>query len=364
MKNNYLLLTPGPLTTSKTVKEAMLQDWCTWDDDYNVEVVEKIRTQLCSLAGSSELLTATLMQGSGTASVEAALGTFISKNDTLLVINNGAYGTRIKQISDYLNIDIISLDFAETHCPDIKYIEKTLEENPHISHVAMVHCETTTGMLNPLGAVAELVNHYNKTFILDAMSSFGGIPIDMIKLGIDVLISSSNKCIQGVPGFGFVICKHSLIAQSKDNARSLSLDLYDQWQTMEKNNGKWRFTSPTHVVRAFAQALIELEHEGGIDARYNRYKSNQSLLVSGMRELGFETLLPDPLHSPIITSFYSPNEPEYGFKQFYEKLKSLGYVIYPGKVSDADCFRIGNIGEVYQRDIEGLLQAMYEAKYW
>ncbi len=359
MKNNYLLLPPSPLTTSKTVKEAMLLDWCTWDDDYNVEVVEKIRTQLCSLAGSSKLLTATLMQGSGTASVEAALGTFTTKNNTLLVINNGAYGTRVKQISDYLNIDVISLDFAETHCPDIKHIEKTVKGNPHISHVAMVHYETTTGMLNPLGAVAELVNHYNKTFILDAMSSFGGIPIDMIKLGIDVLISSSNECIQGAPGFSFAICKHSLIAQSKDNARSLSLDLYDQWQTMEKNNSKWRFTSPTHVMRAFAQALIELEHEYGIDARYNRYKSNQSLLVSGMRELGFETLLPDPLHSPIITSFYSPNEPEYGFKQFYEKLKSLGYVIYPGKVSDADCFRIGNIGEVYQRDIEGLLQAMY-----
>ncbi|MFY8297196.1 2-aminoethylphosphonate--pyruvate transaminase [Pseudoalteromonas sp. SS15] len=364
MKNNYLLLTPGPLSTSKTVKEAMLQDWCTWDDDYNIGIVEKIRTQLCSLAGSTELLTATLMQGSGTASVEAALGTFISKKDTLLVINNGAYGARIKQISDYLNLNVISLDFAETHYPDVGQIEQTLKDNPHISHVAMVHCETTTGMLNPLEAVAELVNHYNKTFILDAMSSFGGIPIDMIKLGVDVLISSSNKCIQGVPGFGFVICKHALISQCKGNAHSLSLDLYDQWQTMEQNNGKWRFTSPTHVVRAFSQALIELEQEGGIDARYSRYKSNQSLLISGMRDLGFETLLPDPLHSPIITSFYSPNEPEYDFKQFYEKLKSLGFVIYPGKVSDADCFRIGNIGEVYQKDIEGLLYAVNEAKYW
>ncbi|MAD90522.1 MAG: 2-aminoethylphosphonate--pyruvate transaminase [Pseudoalteromonas sp.] len=364
MKNNYLLLTPGPLSTSITVKEAMLQDWCTWDDDYNIGIVEKIRTQLCSLAGSTELLTATLMQGSGTASVEAALGTFISKKDTLLVINNGAYGARIKLISNYLNINVISLDFAETHFPDVDQIERTLKENPHISHVAMVHCETTTGMLNPLEAVAKLVNHYKKTFILDAMSSFGGIPIDMIKLDVDVLISSSNKCIQGVPGFGFVICKHALISQCKGNAHSLSLDLYDQWQTMEQNNGKWRFTSPTHVVRAFSQALIELEQEGGIDARYSRYKSNQSLLVSGMRDLGFETLLPDPLHSPIITSFYSPNEPGYNFKQFYEKLKSLGYVIYPGKVSDADCFRIGNIGEVYQKDIEGLLHAVNEAKYW
>jgi 2-aminoethylphosphonate-pyruvate transaminase len=186
----------------------------------------------------------------------------------------------------------------------------------------------------------------------------------MIKLGVDVLISSSNKCIQGVPGFGFVICKHALISQCQGNARSLSLDLYDQWQTMEQNNGKWRFTSPTHVVRAFAQALIELEQEGGIDARYSRYKSNQSLLVSGMSDLGFETLLPDRLHSPIITSFYSPKESGYNFKQFYEKLKSLGYVIYPGKVSDADCFRIGNIGEVYQKDIEGLLHAVNEAKYW
>ncbi|MBQ4863745.1 2-aminoethylphosphonate--pyruvate transaminase [Pseudoalteromonas sp. MMG013] len=364
MDKNYLLLTPGPLTTSATVKQAMLKDWCTWDEEYNVGIVQKIRSELCQLASTSDQFTATLMQGSGTASVEAALGTFINKNATVLVINNGAYGARIKQIAEYLTINLIALDYSETHYPDISQIKNTLENHPHITHIVMVHCETTTGMLNPLEEVAALAKEFNKVMILDAMSSFGGIPIDMQKLHIDVLISSSNKCIQGVPGFGFVISKKSLIAQCKGNARSLSLDLFDQWETMEKHNGKWRFTSPTHVVRAFDQALTELHDEGGVAARHKRYAANQSLLVSGMKELGFTPLLPEQLHSPIITTFLSPEVEHYDFKRFYLTLKSLGYVIYPGKVSDSDCFRIGNIGEVYQSDIEGLLQAISEAKDW
>ncbi len=368
MNNDYLLLTPGPLSTSHTVKEAMLKDWCTWDDEYNQGVVQVIRKQLCEIAVADPQYrsdySATLMQGSGTASVEAAIGTFIPKSGTLLVINNGAYGARIIEIANYLNINVIALNFVETELPQLEQISQALEQHPEITHVAMVHCETTTGMLNPAKRVAELAKHHNKVMILDAMSSFGGIEMDMHEWQIDILISSANKCIQGVPGFGFVIAKTALLVASEGQARSLSLDLHAQWKTMENHHGKWRFTSPTHVVRAFAKALEELAQEGGASARFKRYSENQKQLVSGMKALGFEALLPEAMHSPIITSFYSPNDESYEFKRFYEALKQKGYVIYPGKVSNADCFRIGNIGEVYTADISGLLKAITQAKYW
>ncbi|NMM41799.1 2-aminoethylphosphonate--pyruvate transaminase [Pseudoalteromonas arctica] len=362
--NDYLLLTPGPLTTSATVKSAMLKDWCTWDDDYNHDIVESIRKQLVSLATKSEQYTCVLMQGSGTASVESALGSLVTTNDKLLIINNGAYGQRMTEIADYLNIDYHSLNYPETEQPVLQQISDILDTDPSITHVAMVHCETTTGMLNPVQHVGELVKSHNKVFILDAMSSFGGIEFDLAQLHVDVMISSSNKCIQGVPGFGFVVCKQALIVAAKGVARSLSLDLYAQWHCMQTQGGKWRFTSPTHVVRAFYQALLELKEEGGIAARAIRYQENQQLLVKGMRELGFNTLLDDELHSPIITSFYSPEDPGYQFKKFYHALKQQGFVIYPGKVSEADCFRIGNIGHVFEKDIQGLLTAIATCCYW
>ncbi|MBQ4837474.1 2-aminoethylphosphonate--pyruvate transaminase [Pseudoalteromonas luteoviolacea] len=363
MMNHYLLLTPGPLTTSESVKKAMLKDWCTWDDDYNLDVVQKIRQTLVALATPSNDYSSVLMQGSGTASVESVLGSAILPDDKLLVINNGAYGKRMAEICQVLRLNHEVLSFKETQAPDLALIADTLAHG-QFSHLAMVHCETTTGMLNPLEQVAKLCNQHQVRFILDAMSSFGGIDMDVAALNIEFLISSANKCIQGVPGFGFVIAKRAAITRCKGNAKSLSLDLYDQWHTMEHANGKWRFTSPTHVVRAFAQALMELEEEGGVSARQARYTQNQQLLCHGMQELGFKALLPTDMHSPIITSFYSPAEPEYDFKRFYQALKALGFVIYPGKVSDADCFRIGNIGEVYPEDITRLLSAIAQAKYW
>ncbi len=362
--NEYLLLTPGPLTTSDTVKQAMLKDWCTWDDDYNLGVVQAIRSKLVALATASTDYTCTLMQGSGTASVESALGSLVANEHKLLIINNGAYGQRMAEIAQYLGINHSVLSYSETQLPSCDDIEQFILNDAKISHVAMVHCETTTGMLNPAKQLGELLARYNKVFILDAMSSFAGVPFDLADWQVDVMISSSNKCIQGVPGFGFVICKRDLLEQSKGVARSLSLDLYAQWQCMEQNQGKWRFTSPTHVVRAFYQALIELEREGGIAARYKRYDDNQRLLVSAMRELGFRTLLDDALHSPIITSFYSPSASGYDFKEFYYLLKKQGFVIYPGKVSDADCFRIGNIGHVFKNDINRLIDVIANSRYW
>lgn len=355
-ENPYLLLTPGPLSTSTSVKTVMLRDWCTWDRDYN-DLVQDIRARLVLLAGSGNY-TAVLMQGSGTFSVEAAIGTMMPPDGKLLVIANGAYGQRIAQITRVLGIPLTVLDFGETTSPDCDQIASALQHDPAITHVAMVHCETTTGMLNPIAEIGSIVKAANCIFMVDAMSSFGGIEIDWADVGIDVLVSSANKCIQGVPGFGFVLTRPALMASWKGQARSLSLDLYDQWLTMENQHGKWRYTSPTHVVRAFLQALLELEHEGGIAARQQRYVQNQQTLVCGMRAQGFKTLLPDPWHSPFITSFHFPEEPGFTFPSFYEALKQEGFVIYPGKVSNAECFRIGTIGEVYQDDIDRLLQAI------
>ena len=358
----YLLLTPGPLTTSETVKEAMMSDWCTWDEDYNVGIVEKIRKELVTLATSRpEDYTAVLMQGSGTFCVESTLGTAIRPTDHLLIAANGAYGNRMGVIATYYGIQHHVLKFEETQPVDPKAIDTYLNEHPEVTHVSVVHCETTTGVLNPLAAVAEVVKRHGKTFIDDAISSFGGVPIDMAALGIDFLISSANKCIQGVPGFGFVIARRSLLEQCKGVARSLSLDLYDQWDTMEKGHGKWRFTSPTHVVRAFMQALNELKAEGGIEARHARYCENHRVLVEGMRSLGFRTLLPDEEQSPVITSFYYP-EAGFDFKAFYLKLKERGFVIYPGKISQADTFRIGNIGDVFPDDFRRLVEAIKEIR--
>lgn len=363
--NEYILLTPGPLTTSDTVKSVMMRDWCTWDDDYNEAIVQRIRKQLVELAtATTEPYTSVLMQGSGTASVESVIGTAIGPDDKLLVINNGAYGARIAEIARYLKINHTEITLSETEPASPEVVQASLTQDPSITHVAVVHCETTTGMLNPIEEIAAVVDQLERTFIVDAMSSFGGIPMDIAKMNIGYLISSANKCIQGVPGFGFVIAKRKLLEQTKGQARSLSLDLHAQWECMEKNNGKWRFTSPTHVVRAFAQALNELSEEGGIEARFERYSKNQSVLVEGMKQLGFEPLLNESLHSPIITSFFSPAHEKYNFKHFYQLLKQEGFVIYPGKVSDADCFRIGNIGEVHPEDIKRLLSAIAKSCYW
>jgi 2-aminoethylphosphonate-pyruvate transaminase len=219
-------------------------------------------------------------------------------------------------------------------------------------------------MLNPAGEIGQIVRSAYRTFILDAMSSFGGIPMDADELAADYLVSSANKCIQGVPGFGFVIAKKKALEETKGRARSLSLDLFDQWQTMEKGGGKWRFTSPTHTVRAFHQALAELEVEGGVAARFERYRDNQRALVEGMTRLGFVPLLPEGLQSPIITAFLSPDSPGYDFRRFYEHLKQRGFVIYPGKVTDRETFRIGNIGDVDAEDIRRLTSAVEESIFW
>jgi 2-aminoethylphosphonate-pyruvate transaminase len=355
--NPYLLLTPGPLSTSKAVRKAMLQDWCTWDDDYNVQIVQNIRRRLVKMATKDiDKYTAILMQGSGSFAVEACLGTAVSNDGKALFITNGAYGRRMIQMSERLKIDYVKLEYEETKTPGLDEIEQLLQSEGRITHVAFVHCETTTGILNPLQELAILVKRYDKVLIVDAMSSFGGIPMDISHLGIDFLISSANKCIQGVPGFAFVIAIKDQLLKCRGNARSLVLDLFDQWEQMDQS-GKWRYTSPTHVVRAFYQALTELEHEGGIEARLQRYQENHRLLVEGMRSLGFQTLLSDEVQSPIITSFLYP-ERDFNFPDFYQQAKQRGFVLYPGKISKADTFRIGNIGDICPDDIKRLIAVL------
>lgn len=362
MERNYLLLTPGPLSTSESVRHAMLQDWCTWDKDYNEGIVTPLRHDLLAIAGLDEAdYTTVLLQGSGTYCVEATIGATVRPEDKLLILANGAYGKRMAQIADYYKLNYVLVSLGETELVTGEVARKALEANPGVTHLSMVHSETTTGLLNPIEEVAEVIRGRGITFIVDAMSSFAGVPVDIKGLGIDFLVSSANKCIQGVPGFGFIIAKKDKMLATKGNARSLSLDIYAQWETMEKGHGKWRFTSPTHVVRAFYQAMQELKEEGGIEARHRRYVENHRTLVDGMRTLGFQTLLSDDKQGCIITSFLYPSA-DFDFADFYNKLKGKGFVIYPGKISDADTFRIGNIGDIFPSDIKALLEAIREVR--
>lgn len=350
---NYKLLTPGPLTTTDSVKKEMLFDHCTWDDDYK-QITLEIRKKLLKLAHVEEPeYTVVLMQGSGTFGVEAVLTSVIGDGEKLLIAANGAYGERMADIAKHAGIEYDIYEEAYHTVPSAEKIKKLLDADPAITHVSMVHSETTSGILNDIASVAKVVKEAGKTFIVDAMSSFGGVDIPVGELGIDFIISSANKCIQGVPGFSFIICNTRKLIESRGKARSLSLDIYDQWKTMDKD-GKWRFTSPTHVVLAFAQALRELEAEGGIPARAKRYAENNQLLISNMKALGIKPYIDGKYQGPIITTFYYPSNCGFSFEEMYKYIKDRGYAIYPGKVTDADTFRIGNIGEIYKEDIEKL----------
>lgn len=367
LKRPYLLLTPGPLSTSRGVRTAMLKDWCTWDKDYN-NIVEDIRKELVSLCvkeENREKYTAVLMQGSGSFGVESVIGTAVRKEKgKLLVLANGAYGNRMGEIASVLGLNFRIEKFGDKTAVNPERVREILKEDSEITHVSVVHSETTSGILNPVFEIGKVVKEFGKTFIVDAMSSFGGVCIDLEELQADFIISSSNKCIQGVPGFSFIICKRDVLEKCSGQARSLSLDLYNQWKTMEENHGKWRFTSPTHTVRAFYQALAELREEGGIKAREARYTENNKILREGMKELGFETLISEEYQSPIITSFIAPESEGYNFERFYQNLKKQGFVIYPGKVTEIESFRIGNIGEVYSQDIRELLEAVKKSIDW
>jgi 2-aminoethylphosphonate-pyruvate transaminase len=357
-----LLFTPGPLTTTMKVKEAALIDLGSRDPVF-ISVIEQIRRKLLKLANAeAPEYEAVIIQGSGTFGIESVISSAIPADGMLLNIINGAYGRRISEMALIHSIPLMELNFDENQLPDLSQIENTLDTYPQITHVAVIHGETTTGLLNPLAEVGAIAEHHKKVFIVDAMSTFGAYQIDPGKLGISYLISSSNKCIEGIPGFSYVLAKRSDLEKCKSQSRTLSLDLFAQWSGLN-NNGQFRFTPPVQSLIAFNEALIELELEGGISARAKRYSGNNSVLIEGMEKLGFKVFLHENIRSYIITSFLYPEHQNFDFEQFYSRLSEKGFVIYPGKLSKVDCFRIGNIGQISETDIRMLVDAVEEVLY-
>lgn len=349
-----ILLTPGPLTTSQTVKLAMLKD-CGSREEEMIHTIRFIRKSILRLGNADKSqFTTILMQGSGTFGIEATLSTVLSRKDKLLILLNGSYGQRIKQIANIQKIPYIVLEQKEHETIDPNKVDQLLTKNPHITHVALVHCETTTGILNPITPISTVVKKHSKQFIVDAMSSFGAVPIDVAQEQIDYLISSSNKCLEGVPGFSFIIANKEHFINCEGQATTLSLDLHHQWLGLEKN-GQFRFTPPTHALLAFKQALIELDQEGGIAGRKKRYQKNHQLLLEGMTKLNFKPYLTKDLQGWIITTFHNPTAPWFSFNEFYQELYNRGQVIYPGKLTHEDCFRVGNIGRIFAVDILNFL---------
>jgi 2-aminoethylphosphonate-pyruvate transaminase len=344
LATSQILLTPGPLTTSTATKAAMLSDWGSWDGAFNSLTASVCKDLVSIVNGEAEHVCVPL-QGSGTFSVEAALGTFVPKKGKVLVPDNGAYCKRIVRILGYLGREAVVLAHDEQAPADPGRIDAALAADPAITHVAQVHCETGTGILNPLPQIAEVVASRGRGLIVDAMSSYGAIPIDARELRFDALIAASGKCLEGVPGMGFVIGRKSALEQSTGNCHSLALDLLDQWQYMQKT-GQWRYTPPTHVLAALRAAIDQYNTQGGQPARLARYADNCAALVSGMRELGLETFLPDALQAPIIVTFHAPPDPAYEFREFYRRVRERGFILYPGKLTSVETFRVGCIGAI------------------
>jgi len=353
------LLTPGPLTTAPSTKAAMLKDWGSWDDEFKA-VTAEIRSRLIAMCNGGDDYDCVPMQGSGTFSVEAALASFIPKDGKALILMNGAYGARSAKTLDYIGRDYITLDKGDYLPPMPEEVDAILSENPDVTHVVVVHCETSSGILNPLQGISDVVHGRGLKLIVDSMSAFGAVPVDVNDIPFEALVSSANKCIEGVPGFGFILAKKTALEAAKGNSHSLSLDIHDQWANMNKT-GQWRFTPPTHTVVAFLEALRLHEAEGGVQGRLGRYTENRDILVSGMRGLGFETLLEDEWLSPIITTFFSPNDPKFDFTLFYNEIKSRGFIIYPGKLTVADSFRVGCIGALDATVMRGVVEAVKDS---
>ncbi|MGD0640157.1 MAG: 2-aminoethylphosphonate--pyruvate transaminase [Roseiarcus sp.] len=353
-----LLLTPGPLTTSKAVKQAMIHDWGSRDAAF-IALNRTVLERLPEIVHGEGRYVTVPMQGSGTFAVEAMLTTFVPKAGKALVLINGAYGQRAKRILEIAGRAVETHETPEDTPPDLGAVERILESAPDITHVFAVHCETTSGILNPIEGVAALAARYGKRLLIDAMSAFGALPLDSRAVTFDAVAASANKCLEGVPGLAFVVCRREALAETKGNATTLTLDLFDQRQNLDKT-GQYRFTPPIHVIVAFHQALEEFWTEGGVTGRGGRYAENCRVLIEGMRALGFKTLLADALQAPIIATFHTPIHPNFVFQRFYDALKERGYVIYPGKLTVADSFRIGCIGRLYPEDMRGALAAVRE----
>lgn len=338
----------------------MLHDAGSWHSEFN-ELVAYLREQVLAIGRVSRAQGFEMipLQGSGTFGVEAVFSSAVPLDGKVLILANGAYGERMVQMCKHMRLNHTVLRCAENQTPDLALLEQTLAGDAGITHVAVVHCETTTGILNPIDEIGRVVKAAQRLYIVDAMSSFGAIHINLVEPGIDYLISSANKCLEGVPGFSFVIARRAALLAVEGCARSLSLDLAGQLRGFEKNS-QFRYTPPTHSVLAFAQAIHELEAEGGVTARGERYRRNHEILLAGMRRLGFRSYLPPAVQSFIITSFHFPADPAFTFLDFYHRLSERGFIIYPGKISQVDLFRIGSVGRLFERDLRSLLAAIGE----
>ena len=355
-QNDPWLLTPGPLTTARETREAMLRDRGSRDEAF-LEINNRVCQRLVALVGGEGGYACVPVQGSGTFAVEAAIGTLVPAKGKVLVLVNGAYGARMARICAVLGRSHEVLENAEDEPTDVKALEAKLKSDSAITHVAAVHCETTSGILNPLEDIARAVTKGGRRLLIDAMSSFGALPLDVKAIPSEAVIASSSKCLEGVPGLGFVITSKQALRESAGNAHSLCLDLEDQWRAMTET-GQWRFTPPVHVIAALDAAIAQHAEEGGVAGRGARYAENHRILVEGMRELGFETLLPDTMQAPIIVTFHTPQDSNFQFTPFYDRLRDRGYVIYPGKLTKVDSFRIGCIGQVGSEEIHGLIGAV------
>ena len=357
--NELILLTPGPLTTSLATKQAMLFDWGSWDGAFNA-LTKSVCHELEEILGGGESHVCVPLQGSGTFAVEAALGTLVPRNGKVLVPSNGAYCQRIARILGYIGREAVVLPHREDESADLARIDAALAADPLITHVAQVHCETGTGILNPLPAIAAVVAARGRRLIVDAMSSYGVIPVDVNEIPFDALVAASGKCLEGVPGMGFVIARRDALEATEGNCHSLAMDLYDQWRYMHKT-GQWRFTPPTHVVAALRQALDQYWQEGGQPARLARYRQNSTELVEGMRALGFRTFLEDAVQAPVIVTFHAPADPAYDFAEFYRRVRDKGFVLYPGKLTAVETFRVGCIGAIGPDEMRQAVHAIGDA---
>ncbi len=356
--NDPILLTPGPLTTSLETKQAMLRDWGSWDAAFNA-ITTSMCKDLVDVVNGAGTHVCVPFQGSGTFSVEAALGNLVPRDAKVLVPQNGAYCQRILKILKYLGRASVALDLAEDQQPSAAMIEEAFARDPAITHVAQVHCETGTGILNPLAEIAAACERHGKGLIVDAMSTFGAVEIDVRKSGIEAVIAASGKCIEGPPGMAFVIARQSSVEKCQGNSHSLALDMFDQWTYMQKT-AQWRFTPPTHIVAAFRVALDQFKAEGGVAARGARYRRNCETLVDGMAGLGLKPFLPRAVQAPVIVTFHAPGDANYAFKPFYEKVKARGYILYPGKLTQVETFRVGCIGAIDHNEMRNVVSAVAE----
>ncbi len=353
------LLTPGPLTTSPEVKEAARHDYGSRDLRF-IDVNRQVRDRLVAIAGGQETHVCVPLQGSGTFVVEAMLGTFVPRAGKVLILANGAYGRRMAKICEVAGRRHDVLETAEDLPVEARALDRALAGDPEISHVAVVQCETTSGLVNPLEAIARVCAERSRRLLVDAMSAFGALPLDARTTPFDAMVAASGKCLESTPGMGFCIARREALEHAQGNAHALSLDLCDQYLAMERN-GQWRFTPPVQTILSLHRALEEFEAEGGVAARGARYRENLRILVEGMRRLGFETLLPDAVQAPIIVTFRMPADPGFEFESFYERMRRRGYVIYPGKLTEAPSFRIGCIGRLGPPEMRGALAAVEAA---